>query len=101
MLVLGKPTCRHPAVDTGERRGPFSEVGKDSPGRCPFPAEQRGGHAAPYSSALRMRCPQDVVIPHLIRVEAGTPGQPNGGLGGPRAGGTALQLVETVQAAAA
>ena len=44
---------------------------------------------------------KDVVIPHLIRVEASTPRQPAGGLGGLWAGGAALQLVETVQAAAA
>lgn len=93
MLVLGKPTCRHPAVDTGERRGPFSEVGKDSQVAV-LSAEQRGARSTLLFSFADALSSKTSSSPHLIRVEAGTPGQPNGGLGGPRAGGGS-QLVES------
>lgn len=58
MLVLGKPTCRHPLLWTqGRGGGPFQRWGKDSPGHCPSP-RSRGAPAAACSSALQTCCPQ-------------------------------------------
>lgn len=58
MVVLGKPTCRHPLMWTRERwGGPFQREGKDHPGHCPFPPS-RGAPAGPCSSVLWMCCPQ-------------------------------------------
>lgn len=58
MVVLGKPTCRHPLMWTQEKcGGPFQRWGKDNPGHCPSP-RSRGAPAAPCSSVLQMCSPQ-------------------------------------------
>lgn len=101
MVVLGKPTCRHPLMWTQEKcGGPFQRWGRT----IQVTVLLHGAEGRPQHPALQFcRCAllKDVVVPHLIGVEAGTSSQPAGGLGGLRAGGAALQLVETVQAAGA
>ena len=64
----------------------------------------RGAEGRPQQPApqlCRRAVLKDVVITHLIGAEAGAPSQPAGGLGRLWAAGAALQLMETVQAAAA
>lgn len=58
MVVLGKPTCRHPLMWTQERWGGIFQRGeKDNPGHCPSPLS-RVVPAGPCSSILWMCCPQ-------------------------------------------
>lgn len=58
MVVLGKPTCRHPLTRTQEKWGGIFQRGeKGNPGHCPSPLS-RGVPAGPCSSVLQMCCPQ-------------------------------------------
>lgn len=58
MVVLGKPTCRHPLMWTqGKWGGIFQRGEKDSPGHCPSPLS-RGVPAGPCSSILQISHPQ-------------------------------------------